>query len=547
MTTYASVGVRRIQTHLARTRSLWGRRGASDQLWDLTQLPESENGATSADTAADEHPKPRHHQGHGALVASVLKEHPGVEVNREALDIDGEVPIQGADTEAVWQAARQLVRRIQERQPAVEVVIQLWADQPSYAATLARDPEELEEYLPAVREYPPVRTCDECQTDGVSDVIGKEAPVGLQGKSLCRDCFHRTTTGRRKSLRFATERQRKVLEEGGELVDDPTPWDVAGSRQRPPGLRVEAGLLFALNQDREPHLTYLGGFPDLARVPALKRPDGPGGQADAGEIRRRTYEDNHTALVFADANGLGGIFAALRRRAADSGEAMKQLKSLSAGLKQATWEALVSATKQVTGPGDERLPVIAHLLGGDDLLVSLPATRTWPFVRALMTGLQTEFEKRVYPYVPDGFTRPSVSAAVVVSRAVFPFGLQVDLSERLLKEAKQYGRGADWMITWQDVTADGPGSVSRTPWRWSEMEDRTAALDHLVQMTGSAVGALRSDLSQEDLVGAALKLEHRAARLAPVRELLDWLQVTDPGAKDVLLLRDLLVLGRWWR
>ena len=120
MTTYASVGVRRIQTHLARTRSLWGRRGASDQLWDLTQLPEPEDASSPQGQQL-----PRHQRGHGALVAQVLQQHPGVEVNREALDIDGEIPIQGPSLDQVSQAAECLVQRIQERQPAVEVVVRI--------------------------------------------------------------------------------------------------------------------------------------------------------------------------------------------------------------------------------------------------------------------------------------------------------------------------------------------------------------------------------------------------------------------------------------
>ena len=536
MTTYASVGVRRIQTHLARTRSLWGRRGASDQLWDLTQLPEPEDASSPQGQQL-----PRHQRGHGALVAQVLQQHLGVEVNREALDIDGEIPIQGPSLDQVCQAAECLAQRIQERQPAVEVVVRIWADQDSYPATLAA-PAQQQEYLPAIREYPPVRTCEECQTDAVSHQMPDSAktPPGLRGKWLCHDCFHRTTMGRHDSLQFIQQK-----DEQSDELDDLVCWDLPGDSDRPDGLRVEAWLLTVMNQNRNQNRTsplgYLRNFDELARVPALSTDP---------ERRTRTYEDNHTALVFADANGLGGIFGKLRRKAANDEQTMRQLTRLSKGVKQATGKALIAATTAVTDPSDTKLAVIPHLLGGDDLLVSLPATRVWPFVRELMSNLHQQFEEHVDPFIPEqlGLPKPSVSAAVLISQLAFPFGLQVDLVEQLLQQAKRHGLGRQWTLSWQDVTHEGVDLVDRTPWDWQELTSRRPALDYLTQqLTGSAVGALRADLADEDLFGAGLKLEYRSRRLAEVKQLLKDLGIETVEEDEVRLLRDVLVLGRWWR
>lgn len=124
----------------------------------------------------------------------------------------------------------------------------------------------------------------------------------------------------------------------------------------------------------------------------------------------------------------------------------------------------------------------------------------------------------------------------------------MDLVEQLLQQAKRHGLGRQWTLSWQDVTHEGVDLVDRTPWDWQELTSRRPALDYLTQqLTGSAVGALRADLADEDLFGAGLKLEYRSRRLAEVKQLLKDLGIETVEEDEVRLLRDVLVLGRWWR
>ena len=77
MTTYATVGVGRIQTYLARSRHLWGRRGASEELVRLTVVPGSPQAKADAIPDAE------------LVVQQVLDLFPNAGINDEGLDIDG--------------------------------------------------------------------------------------------------------------------------------------------------------------------------------------------------------------------------------------------------------------------------------------------------------------------------------------------------------------------------------------------------------------------------------------------------------------------------
>ncbi len=503
-TVYASIGLGRIQTHLARTRHLWGRRGASDELALLTD-------------------------NKAGYLAAILTE--GVEVNDEALSIDGEIPLRSAAgtdparAEAqVLEASHRIIRHIQERLPAVEATVRLWrAD--GYIDTLAHEPGRELTYTPAVPEYPPVKLCDECQSGEAVHTVGPPAPDYLHGTDLCRDCATRVPEpGRQQTL-------ERLLACPSEVR----------------GFVVERKLL------KETGRNPVDDFTDLAKSVGVT----------AG--RTHTTEHNHLALVFADANGLGGIFRTLRTRVGESGgdeaaQHLQTMKDISTTIKKATWAALLAATNEACARrvADEKkkkgqLPVIPHILGGDDLLVTVPATLVWPFFTTFMDSLKEAFESTLPEHLkPYGLGLPSVSAGIVICQTAFPFGVQVDLVNQLIRDAKQHGQGSDWTFTWLDVTADGqiplPPS-ERVPWTLDQLTERTRALTELrTEVTGSSEGSLRADLSDPDLAAAALKAEHRARRLPAVAALFKACGVparlTD---SDVRLLRDVINLGRWWR
>lgn len=509
MTTFASVGVSRIQTHLARCRSLWGRRGASDALVRLTQSPQPDS------------------PNQGSVVAEILQRHPEVGINPDAPALDGEIALVGADPGQVAAAARAIVDRIQLELPAIDASIRIWhADTYADTFTIAADETN---FVPPVSEYPPVRSCDECQTGDATDTLTSPTfPLQLSGLRVCRDCHTRAPRpGRQRT--FTVPAGRDVI---------------------PNGFAAERWLLSTINAELAPRqpLEQLADFGQLAQ------------QISGGDSRHHTNEGNHTALLFADANGLGGIFRALRWRAVnahkdDRAAAVTDIKKVSAAIKRATDRAMVDATLSIITDNDTKLPVIPHIRGGDDLLVSLPAPRAWAFTSAFLLNLRTEFAKPdgVNSLVPAGLQQPTVSAGLVICKATFPFGIQVDLVNRLIADAKTSGGGRQWTITWLDVTAEGSAPLPvtvRQPWTLDELSEREPAIVHLrTLMGGTAEGSMRADLSDPDIGAAALKIALRANRLPDtVGRLLQKLDIQRiPTDRDVHILLDLISLGRWWR
>ena len=106
MTCFASIGVSQIQGYLARSRRLWGRRGASDMLAYLTD--------TSG--AAD-----RIEERSFETAGEILQGFPGVTVNDDAVDVDSVLNIRGEDPGEVRKAAEALALNIKLHLPAAHV------------------------------------------------------------------------------------------------------------------------------------------------------------------------------------------------------------------------------------------------------------------------------------------------------------------------------------------------------------------------------------------------------------------------------------------
>ena len=106
MTCFASIGVSQIQGYLARSRRLWGRRGASDMLAYLTDT-----------TGAADRIEERSFETAG----EILQGFPGVTVNDEAVDVDSVLNIRGEDPGEVRKAAEALALNIKLHLPAAHV------------------------------------------------------------------------------------------------------------------------------------------------------------------------------------------------------------------------------------------------------------------------------------------------------------------------------------------------------------------------------------------------------------------------------------------
>lgn len=255
---------------------------------------------------------------------------------------------------------------------------------------------------------------------------------------------------------------------------------------------------------------------DLGQLALVGKPDGHG--------------NNHLAHIAIDGNGFGRFFD----RVADGADPDLK-RSISPKVKQATVEALQAAVDAVTRPGDAVSPVTAHLVGGDDVLVSVAAARAWPFT---LTFLQ-DFGKRcaaverearaVLEAAGDAGLRLSASAGVVFSHAAHPMSQNVVLAEGALRRAKRDVQGLEASVHWQDVTREGSaGDPRRRTWRLAELDDPRLAMGLSLAAGAGQSGryallrgldASPPELARETLVREVRRTADSRPYLVP---LLDW-------------------------
>lgn len=523
MTTYATVGLQRIQTYLARSRSLWGRRGASEELVQLTALPEKSSPDHPADTEL--------------TVTEILGCHPGVEINPEGLDIDGVVSLRSkadAATDAeqeeqqVVAAADALATKIRERLPGVTIKTSHIQSDKSYAE-LSRnlDSWSSKTWHPLATEFPAARLCDECRLDPAAGIFKDRDKKELR---LCNDCSSRLGGEDRWRKRTLTS-HREAADRTGDI---PTRFTTEGWLLR--RLRTSSGY---------EELTFSEHFEDLGQIGALQ-PDGAQG---GNQLRGRTHEGNHTALIFADGNGMGGLFKSLLTDAAENatdGDSTKDVREVSRAIKQGTSDALLEATKKILTSGETVCPVVPHINGGDDVLVSVTAPRAWRFLTNFLDTLKgslTELSENHDHAL-------SMSAGMVICKAEYPFANQVELAEALMRNAKSAVHGKDWSFAWLDVTHDGLDPNTHDPWTLDRLNSCQETLGHLRSgMTAHGEAALVRVLAADPHSRGTL-LDHLSHRMPEVNTLLRLLDVTDPKGitgEQTTLINDLISIGRWWR
>jgi len=416
----------------------------------------------------------------------------GVARNPEAGHADGVVTLTVPDGQAQAVAAR-LVQHLREDIPAADLQAS-WAQAPSYLEFRRARPQPGSTLLavPPAADFPLTRTCPSCRVD-----------PSAQADGMCADCLARDASAGRRSTR-------------------PGPSRPAAQDAEPDALGTERAVLDAVNQRTGRHLRPVRDMNDLARL----------GETDSNR--------NHVATVALDGNGMGGFFAAL---ASQQDTGLKQ--RISPEISAATRGALVSAGASIVRDDDERLPVVPHVLGGDDVVVSVTADRAWPFTRAFLAGFSDALTAAAGRLsIPDDITRqlPSMSAGVVFANASFPYARAARLAEDALRQAKQDTGGARPAVAWLDVTVDGE---QPPPWRRTltqdELDGHSADLAALAGISRSGRQALAR------LLGAGSEEEARAAGLvwarrngqAAVTGLLNQSAVTE--------LRNLVALTRWWR
>lgn len=524
MTTYVDVGVERIHSYLSRSRHLWGRRGASESLVRLTTLPDS------ATKLAENQRQ--------ALAVALLLADPQfsghVRLNGEGLDIDGVVSLVSEDHELSLLAGHSLALAMRREQPAITVSVSwVTVEGETYAEQLTREKEEQAwqrvRYFPAPFEFPLVRPCDECHVSPASHATSprfEDEPN--EELRLCGDCFARLEHEERRQTTVV--RWHHPPDQPNRFVSE---WQLRDHfREKHPGEEWRATR----------HLKELAS---LVR-PALSARTA---ETEDGikQRRRRTTRDNHVALIYADGNGFGDLFDRLRLEAARS-RTTDTLRRVSKRVKQAMWESLVAATEAIHFEGELVLPVVPHIFGGDDLLASLPAERAWEFGETLLNGMRARLasDRELQPILER--SPVSFSAGILISKASYPFGNQAELVQSLMKLAKEEVKGGDWSLTWLDVTHDGP-DARHGVWTLDQLADRRAAVDFTSSgLSGSSAGVLHRVISDPDLAAARQKLAHLASRMPDTRTLLDRLGITHPlSADDVVVVKDTISIGRWWR
>ena len=169
------------------------------------------------------------------------------------------------------------------------------------------------------------------------------------------------------------------------------------------------------------------------------------------EIGACSWRDN-IGLVYADGNAMGPFVQALTSsdtyrhfsRIVDQSIREACFTALSKVLKPEIDEAREAFYRQSSS---RPLPADILLLGGDDLLVALPADRALDFALQV-TELFERFTQREIDALEDSRTSQffrerlcdrgfTISCGVAIAKSNFPFYLQLDLAEQLLKNAKR--------------------------------------------------------------------------------------------------------------
>lgn len=374
MAAYADVSAVVIQGWLSRTPRLRGRRGASTLLRD----------ATSAATIGPLLPK-------------------GVEINREAGDVDGVVSLVGGDAAALTLAADAVAVHLRRAIPGIELRA-AQAEAPDYFIAYRAMRKQIErgaarQWQPAVAEVVFARPCEYCGVDPAADHRDVGPDPGDRSRPVCLDCAARLDAAGRNS----------------------DPRRAPGPEARIAGWLADAGV-------------------------TLDFPDDFAALAGAG---------THIATVYADGNRIGHVFKAIAERHDPSASKAK----LAAGIDAATGRALTEAVTTVARSG--RAAVVPHLVGGDDVLVSVAAADAWTFTQAYLTS----FGSHVRSWLSESGLRipgspPSASAGVVFHHRDHPFPMAVEQADAALALAKREFRGEQAAVAWADVSAEGRSSAA---------------------------------------------------------------------------------------
>ncbi|WP_345127728.1 Cas10/Cmr2 second palm domain-containing protein, partial [Streptomyces chiangmaiensis] len=164
---------------------------------------------------------------------------------------------------------------------------------------------------------------------------------------------------------------------------------------------------------------------------------------------------NHLATVSIDGNAFGEFFKALAKEGSDDPRMRNWKTRISQSLSAATRDALTEATMSLPLTDErDQVVVVPHVVGGDDVLVSLPADQAWAFTLAFLR----QFGQAVRTATADilemlngrragrsegepPLEAPTASAGIVFAHSGYPLNLLAESAGRRLREAKRAVRG----------------------------------------------------------------------------------------------------------
>lgn len=169
------------------------------------------------------------------------------------------------------------------------------------------------------------------------------------------------------------------------------------------------------------------------------------------DIGDRSGWRNYIGIVYADGNAMGQFIQSL--------DQSKRFRQFSKIVDKSIQEACFTALSEISKSEIDKVREIYHqsdfdelaadilLLGGDDLLVALPADRALDFALKVSNKFQSLTKGRIaalqdvetQQFFHDqlggqGFT---ISCGVAIAKSNYPFYLALDLAEQLLKNAKR--------------------------------------------------------------------------------------------------------------
>ncbi|MCA1278260.1 hypothetical protein [Saccharopolyspora sp. 7B] len=458
MNDYLDIGVVQIQSWLARTPRLRGRRGGSTLI----------SQATDPDVIR-------------SLLADLA---PAVEINEEAGRIDGVVALRLHDGSRQADVERRVIGHLRKHMPGASLAVN-WFHGETYSLARTNGTGDPEEWPAAAADWPAGRPCGWCDTWPASpdtvETSDADKNDGERRKPLCVECAARDEAAgraeRRELMPFPEARLLERLQDG------------EGGKPTGPGTV---------------------GVPDTFDV--LAELDGSG--------------ETHLALVYADGNAIGQFIKSVQQNG--------MTLDFARVIDDATWNALVTAVHEIRRDGDALLPIVPHLVGGDDVLVSIPASRAWRFVDTLLD----EFTRRIGTATGSEGADwlPTLSAGVVFHHYQLPLFQLNELAGTLLRRAKVHTRGEAASLAWQDTTRDGVGTSTRSALTRAEFNAHLEPLRELAALPKSARHRL-FDLLRAHGEGSA-ELTAHAARVGCTEVLAPF--------HGPIRLADALGTVRWW-